>query len=359
MADRFRVLSIDGGGMRGLIPAMVIAEIERRLTEATGAEKRIADYFHLLAGTSTGGLIALGLTAPADGDPARPRMKGQDLIRLYREHGRGIFGDRLHQLLSLDGWREPKHSPRGLAEALSTELGDATLSKALREVLVTSYDMTARAPYFFKRWRARESDERDVAITDAAVATAAAPTYFPSHEVGGHALVDGGVFASNPTIAAITEALKRRGDEPAMLSADELLVVSLGTGVHEKGFSQSDVKGWGKLEWVKPRDGEAPLVGAIFDGQSDAADHWAHMLLNHAPGDEPPASPEEIGRAGPRYFRLQVRLSEPLGLDEYDERALAALEQAAHRLISERADTIEAIVQRLVPLDPLAPDPHV
>lgn len=357
MAERFRVLSIDGGGIRGLIPAIVIAELERRLSEATGSERRIADYFHLLAGTSTGGLIALGLTARHSSQPDRPRMSGADLVRLYNEHGPGIFAGGIHRLLALDGWRDPKYSPDGLEDALQAELGDGRLADALREVLVTSYDMTDRSPRFFKRWRARESDERNVPIVDAALATAAAPTYFPSHEIDGRALVDGGVFASNPAIAAITEALKRRTDDPALLSVDELLVVSLGTGVHENGFEQRDVRGWGKVEWIKPHDGEPPLLGAIFDGQSDAADHWAHILLNHSPGDPAPEGPDEVGRHGPRFFRLQVRLAEPIGMDDASEEGLAALETAAQRLIAEREDTIDEIVTRLAPLPPLPPDP--
>lgn len=95
--------------------------------------------------------------------------------------------------------------------------GDNHLADALREVIITSYDMTGREPYFFKRWRAREpapddrsaTDSRNNPIVDVALATSAAPAYFPSRELGGRALVDGGMFAANPVVAAIVEALKR------------------------------------------------------------------------------------------------------------------------------------------------------
>jgi patatin-like phospholipase/acyl hydrolase len=90
--DRMRILSIDGGGIRGLIPALVLAELERRLADASGSKRQLADYFHLLAGTSTGGLIALGLTAPDPNRPGLARMDGPQLVRLYRSAGPRIFG---------------------------------------------------------------------------------------------------------------------------------------------------------------------------------------------------------------------------------------------------------------------------
>ena len=114
-------------------------------------------------------------------------------------------------------------------------LGGGRLAESLREVIVAAYDMTDRSPYFFKRWRAREDETRNNPIVDAALATSAAPTYFPPREVDGHALVDGGVFAANPVIAAVTEALKRTED-PGRLGIEDLMVVSIGTGLHEEGY---------------------------------------------------------------------------------------------------------------------------
>src|SRR3954465_2479735 len=81
--DRFRILCVDGGGIRGLIPALVIAEIERRIQARAGPEARVADYFHMFAGTSTGGLVALSVTAPDPEEPERPAVSGADLARFY------------------------------------------------------------------------------------------------------------------------------------------------------------------------------------------------------------------------------------------------------------------------------------
>ena len=353
--DRFRILAVDGGGIRGLIPALVIAELEQRLRDRVGGEPRACDYFHLLAGTSTGGLVALALTAPHPADRTRPRMSGADLASLYVEDGPAIFRRGLWQRLrTLEGFTGPKYAAGPLRAAAERRLGEGRLAEALREVVATAYDMTSREPYFFKRWRARETAERNLSVVDAALATSAAPTYFPSHAVGGGALVDGGVFAANPVIAAISEALKRRENEPAAVVPDDLLVVSLGTGLLEQGFAQREVRGWGKLGWILPRRGEPPVLGTVLGGASDGADHWAHMLLNH-PGRVP--KPEEIGR-GPRHFRLQVGLDEPVALDDAGPRALReTLPAAAQRLIAERSDELDEIADRLAAFEPLPYDP--
>jgi hypothetical protein len=343
---RFRILSVDGGGIRGLISALTIEEVERRLGAKVGRPVRMAEYFHLFAGTSTGGLIALALTAPRE-------VSAGELASFYVEDGPAIFHRGLgHKLGSLWGLTRPKHSLAPLKEAVERRLGSSTISEATRDLLVTSYDMTGSEPYFFKRWRALESEERNLPIAAAALATSAAPTYFPSHGLNGRALVDGGVFAANPSVAAIAEALGRQSDEPAHLRADELFLVSIGTGEFETGYGQSKVSRWGKLGWVVGGD-EPPILGAMLGGASDGADYWAHMLLNHSPGEAVP-TPVELGH-GPRYYRLQVRLPEPIAMDDASERNLTdRLPAAARRLIDERAADLDAIVDKLAAAGPIS-----
>jgi uncharacterized protein len=349
--DRFRVLAIDGGGIRGLIAARVIARLEELITVEAGQERRIADCFQMVAGTSTGGLLALGLTAPDPANPARPRLSGADLVELYREEGPRIFGDTLQKLISLGGWIAPKHSTRQLERVLNERLGDARLRDALRELLITSYDMTEPGPHFFKRWRAREDAGRDAAMVDVALATAAAPTYFPSKKVAGRALVDGGLFAANPAVAAVVEALKRRDEEPRDLTPGELLMVSLGTGHHEVGHRQSEVRGWGRIGWIWPRRHDPALIAAFLDGQSDAAHHWAEIFLNHEPG-RAVADPHRQGR-GPRYYRFQARLSEGTPLDDARPESLTRLDHAANGLLADRDAELRELARRLVAGSPL------
>lgn len=342
-SDRLRVLCVDGGGIRGLISALVLAELERLLEEKEGRPVRVADYFHLFAGTSTGGLIALALTRP---DP----VAAGELAAFYTEDGPRIFSRGLsRKLRTLWGVIGPRYGDGPLREAVSNRLGEGRLAESTRDLLVTAYDMTSRAPFFFKRWKAREDEAWNFGVVDAALSTAAAPTYFPCHELGGRALVDGGVFAANPTVAAIAEALGRNGDPPTSLSLEELLVVSIGTGEFNLGFPPAEVRGWGDLGWIAGGGVEPPILSAMLGGSSDGTDYWAHMLLNHEPG-QPPPHPATIGR-GSRYFRFQLNLDGAIEMDDASPETLARrLPEAAAKLIEERRAEIAEIVARLTPI---------
>lgn len=274
-------------------------------------------------------------------------MSAADLVELYEgEDARSIFRRPFVRRLPVLGRAIdlvlPKYGLGPLAEVLRRRLGDATMADLAGEVIVTSYDLTMREPRFFKRWTRTASTP----IVDAALATAAAPTFFPPHEVDGNALIDGGVFAANPTVAAIVEALKRR-QGPGAVGAHDLLVVSLGTGHHEVSYAATVTRRWGAADWVLPRrDQDPPLIAAMLDGQSDAADHWAHVLLNHVPGAELPPG-ERIG-AGPRYFRYQVELPAPLQLDNPSPESIAILGERADALIEARSAELEALADALV-----------
>jgi uncharacterized protein len=364
--DRFRILSVDGGGMRGYIPALVIANLEGRLQKEAGPDARIVDYFHMFAGTSTGGLVALSLTVPDLPNRERPRISAKDLAGLYTSDGSHIFHRSVwHRLKTLWGWIGPKYGSGPLAEAVNRNLGtEARLADALRELVVVSYDMTTVEPYFFKRWPAREElaeganpdpeQTQNHPLVDAALATAAAPTYFPSREVDRDALVDGGVFAANPALAAVVEALKRRSDEPHHLSTDDLLVVSIGTGLHETKYTQAQVSRWGKLGWVFPHEGEPPILATVLGGASDGVDHWTETLLNEPP--PPHATAAEIGR-GPRFYRFQADLHAVIQMDDPSKTTLDALKAAAQELIKRHDDELADISERLLTAGPLPPDP--
>jgi predicted acylesterase/phospholipase RssA len=325
--------------------------MEQRLEAITGDRRPLSDYFHLFAGTSTGGLISLGLTARHPGEPDRPSMDGERLVGLYRDRGPKIFPPRFRLLRMLRGLVMPKFSNRGLRRAVEEEIGTSALSDALRDLVITAYDMTEHRPRFFKRWTARLDGGHDATMADAAMATASAPTYLPPWEVNGHALVDGGVFAANPTIAAVAEALKRQTDEPTRLAPHDLFVVSLGTGFFQAEYAPRRLRGWGALAWVWPRGSDPALMRAMLDGQTASADQWAHMILNPQPGDPPPTS-EDVGR-GPRYFRIEAKLRTDFEMDDARRKTLEGLEAAAGKLIEERSTDLQAIAERLAAAGPV------
>ena len=148
--ERVRVLSIDGGGIRGVIPALVLAEIERL------SGRPAAALFDLIAGTSTGGIIALGVTVPDPSASEHPRWSAQELARLYEEEGPKIFHHSLLRTVeTADGLLVEKYAASGLEAALERYMGEARLPEALTDVLVTSYDIQRHEPFFFKSFSPR------------------------------------------------------------------------------------------------------------------------------------------------------------------------------------------------------------
>jgi patatin-like phospholipase/acyl hydrolase len=308
-----KVLSIDGGGIRGLIPALVLAEIERR----TG--RRTAEMFDLIAGTSTGGILACGLARR--GPDGAPLYSAEDLSELYLSEGPKIFDQSLlHSVTSIGGLVDERYDDAGLNAALEQYLGDARLKEVLTDVMITAYDIHDRFAFFFRSSRARTDESYDFSLVEAARATSAAPTYFQAVEVTDAAgartypLIDGGVYAVNPAMCAYAEV----SHGPSELE----VLASLGTGAQTRRYEFDDVKDWGIVEWIRP------LIDIVFDGVADTVDFEAATL------------------AGERYVRLQAELRYASdALDDASPSNLRRLEGDAERLIAERSAEIEALCE--------------
>lgn len=249
-ANRY-VLTIDGGGIRGLIPAILLEDLETR----TGTPAR--RLFDLIAGTSTGGILAAALGA---GVPA------SRIARLYLRDGPQIF-DRgiVRKLLTLWGMVGSKYRGGPLREALADVLEDRTLGSVDVPLLITAYSLTTGKPVTLK---SHVPEDADISLLDAAMATAAAPTFFPPHRVGDHWLVDGGVWANHPGPFGFVEAVKLWPD-------DQIVVISLGTGRAEKSWDGEKAGGWGAAKWLRP------IVSILMDGPTEAHDH----TMRHLRGD--------------------------------------------------------------------------
>ena len=221
----YRVIALDGGGIRGLIPAQVLKEIE------TQVDRPISKIFDLIAGTSTGGILALCLTKPDE--HGNPRFTASDMCDLYLNEGATIFPHSIFQeVRTLHGLADARYPAGPIERILAERFGETMLSQALAEVVIPSYDLSAPAPYFFKReYAVSETEDWDVRMALVARATSAAPTYFdpavlPSSEGrGDHALVDGGTFANNPALSGYVDALRLKKEIP------RVVVVSIGTGL--------------------------------------------------------------------------------------------------------------------------------
>jgi hypothetical protein len=309
------VLSVDGGGIRGVIPAMVLADLEERTGKPT------AELFDLIAGTSTGGIIALALTVP--GDDGGPRWTANDLVDLYLTEGPRIFHHSIGQMFESGlGLLDEKYDAAPLEQALKDYLGETRVSEAVTDVMVASYDLEHRKPFFFKTDRAKLKPEHDWLMREAARATSAAPTYFEPEKLTADgevfALCDGGVFANNPAMSAYAEARRRH-------PRAQIRLVSLGTGQLTKKLHYEDVRGWGLIEWARP------LLDVVFDGVSDATEYELAQLL-----------PESD------YMRFQTELvGASDALDNANERNLEHLQDLARSLIAERASDLEQLASEL------------
>jgi uncharacterized protein len=326
MADAVRILSIDGGGIRGIIPTMVL--------QAILGKTKAQDAFHLIAGTSTGGIIACGLAKP------NPLSLDQ-ILSLYVDHGYNIFNkDAENRLHTVAG---PRYQPDALVSQLQAELADTYLSDVKNtELLVPSYAIRLPEPdeygntaasMFFRSWQARglllsgqPADKYDFKLAEIARATSAAPTYFPPaaiHNKAGQAftMIDGGVFANNPTICAMVEAYH-------LYHSTEFLIVSLGTGMMPSQIDANAAASWGDIAWA------SPIISILMDGNAQTVAFEIDELL----GED-------------QYTRLDVSLTSPTpqgetvdsAMDDAIQGNLKALQDKANQLIASQQMQIKSL----------------
>ena len=308
-----RVLAIDGGGIRGIIPAMVLADLEARTGRAA------SDLFDLVAGTSTGGILACALTRA--GDDGGPMYAASDLVQLYVEEGPVIFDrDLLRRVRTVDGLLDERYADDGLRAALERYLGDTRLSQARTPIMLLAYELERRFAFFFRSTRAVADPTYDFTMADAAHATSAAPTYFEPvrvTDVAGHdtyTLVDGGVFATNPAMCALVDVAQ----DGSTGGVDVLL--SLGTGEHTRPIPYAQARNWGRLEWA------TRIVDVVFDGVAETVDFEAGRLLDQ------------------RYVRLQRPLERASDdLDDASRQNLAALQLEGAALVRDSAAELERV----------------
>jgi uncharacterized protein len=236
----FQILSLDGGGLKGLFAAAVLAELEADLGV------RIVDHFDLIAGTSTGGLVALALGAGYT--PA-------EVVEFYVERGPEIFS-RPRTLIG-HCWR-PKHKAARLRSALEAFFGDRRLGDSTVRLLIPSYSLERDDVYIFKTPHSRElaRDWRETMV-DVGLATSAAPTYFSPARLRNHRLIDGGVWANNPSILAVAEAVGVLG-----VALADIRLLSLGTSDELTDLNRR-LDG-GLLAWA--RSGRSLLINAPATG---------------------------------------------------------------------------------------------
>ena len=310
--ERF-ILCLDGGGMRGIIPVVMMMQLEKCIREAGGNED-IAQYFDMISGTSTGGLISLALSCPSSIAREKDRDPQVDLEKLlanYMTMGKDIF----QAQSSLFGLRQivsDKYRSENIQELCQRWFGARTMDCAKVPTLIMAYDLTEGSPRMIRSY----GDEASYPVWIAARATSAAPTYFSPVEYDGHLLVDGGVIANNPAVFAYFEARKLYPD------CRKFNILSVSTGGAYHTMNKDSTKGL--MSWA---DQVAPMYSTA---QKRTADH---ILVNLPDVD---------------YIRIDDVLSQPVKMDETNPTVLQFIRQEAENNALVHQNKLENYAKALV-----------
>ncbi|XP_062075351.1 patatin-like protein 3 [Humulus lupulus] len=299
---KFTVLSIDGGGVRGIIPGTLLAFLESKLQELDGPDARLADYFDVISGTSTGGLVTTMLAAPNKDN--RPMFAAKDINDFYLQHTPKIFPQSGNSFFgSISTWMDtltgPKYDGKYLHSLLNSLLGDLTLSQTLTTIVVPAFDIKLVQPCIFSTSDGKESSLKNARLADVCISTSAAPTFLPAHSfttsddkgnTRSFDLIDGAVAANNPSMLAIShitrEIAKKNNkedevvDEEAAMDGTSMLVLSLGTGAAklEEKYSAATASQWGLINWIFD-NGSTPIIDIFADASSDVVDFLVSTLF--------------------------------------------------------------------------------
>ena len=295
----YHILTLDGGGIRGLLTAILLERLE-------AAQPGLLARVNLFAGASTGGILALGLAAGRTPTEART---------LYEKHGRQVFADsRWDNLRDLGHAMRAQYSNDALLRVLKAEFGEMTLGDLPHRVLVAAFDlendpnapprMRTWKPKFFHNFPGHGSDAHEK-VVDVAMRTSAAPSYFPIYQ----GYIDGGVVAGNPSMAALAQALEPNTGGQVLA---DITLLSLGTGRNNRYLPEQN-NDWGWVQWAPH------IINIVLDGTSGIADYECRQLL------------------GGRYHRLNPHLPERIDLDDIGK--VARLRAIAERVMLD--DTLD------------------
>jgi len=333
MNRKVNILSIDGGGIRGIIPAVILNHIEQGLQKRTGnPDATLADYFDLVAGTSAGGILACYyLLPPVPGQNCLSRYFASDAVEMYAKHGMEIFNRKFLRF----GVAREKYEAAGLEKVLKECMGDATLAQSRKNCIITAYDATRRKALLFTSPEARKYEHRNYLLRDVARATSAAPTYFELAAIksmGGAMsyLIDGAVYAGNPAMCAAVEANKTIFDACANPAVNDIYMVSVGTGKERKTYDYRKAKDWGAIGWARP------MIDILLSASAEVVDYQMQQLF-------------KVARCSDCYVRLEPELGKAKPeMDDASNENIRQLIDAGACFIKDNANKLDRIVEQLV-----------
>lgn len=281
MGKTVKILSIDGGGIRGILPATFLSVLEERLQESSGNKNlHLSECFDVIAGTSTGGVLSCIYLTPDNDNPLVPKYTARQALEFYLGYGDSAFTPNLH-----GGFH--KYLPAGLETGLANFFGTLKLSQLVKPCYITAYDMIHCKPCFFDSYHAKRSLEDEYYVKDVARATSALPGIFPPATVSSlnramHTFIDGSIVAYNPALQAYIEA------KNIFPGAEDFLILSLGTGLPEKKYTAAQIKDANEKNWG------CLLTDIAFSVHDDLIHYQLEAIFKDKPGS--------------KYIRLQPSL---------------------------------------------------
>ena len=316
-----KVLSIDGGGVRGIIPARILQEIETR------TNKPISKLFNIVSGTSTGGLLTLAITKP-DGQ-GNPEFSAEYLVRLYMERSKEIFAKPsiIRKIKTGFGLWGSKYDRADYDEILLQIFKDNLLSQSLCPIFIPIYSLGNSKPFIASTYFAARNKENDFYLRDIAGAASAAPTYFDPKKFRSpnsttiYQGVDGGIYANNPELIGVTGVYLL---DPSF-EIGNIILLSLGTGDTVKNNQNSGNDG--DIGWLKNKD----IIGNMMDAESAIAETAVTAMLKNS-----------------NHFRFQLHLPNELAaMDNSSDSNLNALLEAAENFIQQNTHSIDNLCKKL------------
>ncbi|XP_056177304.1 patatin-like protein 2 [Syzygium oleosum] len=284
------ILSIDGGRIRGIIPGTILNFLESELQKLDGKNARIADYFDVISGTSTGGLVTAMLATPNENN--RPLFAAKDIKDFYLNHCPKIFPQDSFPFKAvtkiIKAVAGPKYDGKYLHKLVREKLGDKRLHQTLTNVVIPTFHIKSLQPTIFSSYQVMKDPSVDALLSDICISTSAAPTYLlaykfetkcPTGKVREFNLIDDGVAANNPTLVAMGEVTKTiMGGSSDFFPIEQMhyrrfLVISLGTGTRkiEGKYTAREAAKWGVLGWLT--SGGSPLIDVFSQASADMVDH--------------------------------------------------------------------------------------
>jgi hypothetical protein len=302
-ADPFYILAVDGGGIRGVFPAHILKCIQTRLNVS------LLDKFGMIAGTSTGSIVAAAVALD---------ISLEKVIDLYRDHGSAIFKRRMFWGPSrFEPAMRSRYEKDTLRTVLNEVLGEITLGQISIPLLLPATDIGNGGVHVFKSSYSRDFiRDSSVALKDAVLASCSAPTYFDPTTVNEYLLADGGLWANNPSLAAVIDAQKRLG-----IKLEDVRILSIGTGHSRTCYGVNSGRKWGFVNgWKGPE-----FIDFLMSLQAQSTHNYLQLLLNDS-----------------QFIRLNFESDCPLPLDDCS--AISDLISNADRVFTHNSQRISTFL---------------